>query len=127
MLKQTNQTPREIVPSVVLLAGGAALFMLGVLLIANGPEARWAVGAILIGFSVEIVAYSWWLLLHPKMDWRNPLDFLKALWKTILLALALLGVASVFQGVGALAGWDSFSAVGATLGKAVRWILTARA
>ena len=117
MTTDAEQNRRQTVPILALLAGASALFTLGILLLGIDSDTCLAVAAILMGFSAMIVAYAWWLLLHPRTDWRNPAEFAKETCKPILTILAVLGVALVIQGAGALAGWEALRAAGDALAR----------
>ncbi|MYB84913.1 MAG: hypothetical protein F4X54_09310 [Chloroflexi bacterium] len=117
MANDKKQSPRRILPDLALFAVGSVAFVLGVLVFGTDSETWQAIGAMLIGLSAVTIAYACWLLLHPHTGWSNPAEFAKETGKAILIVLTLLGIGSVLQGVGALAGWDTLGAVGDTLAK----------
>ena len=99
-----------------LLATGAALFVLGVLLLllVGDSDIGVAVGVVVIGLSSVLTAYSLWSV-NPKHSWREPGRFLHEMAKPLVVLLALVGAALVLQGLGSLLGLDGLRSTGALI------------
>ena len=104
--------PKRLLPSLSLIMASTMLFLLGALLFRTDSETCWAIGAVFLGGSAITIAYAWWVLLHPKTDWKNPVPFIREIGKAVLIVLALLGIAVAFQGIGDLTGWYELRIVG---------------
>ena len=115
MANEHQPEPKRPLPFLPLIAASAVLFTLGVLLLRTDSETCWAIGAMFLGGSAITTGYAWWSLLHPKADWKNPSSFIREIGKAFLAVLALLGIAIVLQGIGALAGWEELRFIGSTL------------
>ncbi|MDE2838286.1 MAG: hypothetical protein OXL97_12410 [Chloroflexota bacterium] len=97
-----------------LLAAGAALFFLGVLLLllVGESDIGVAVGVVVIGLSSIVIAYFWWAI-NPEHNWKEPGRFLHEMAKPVVVLLALVGAALVLQGLGILLGVDGLRSTGA--------------
>ena len=101
-----------------LLAAGAALFFLGVLLLllVGESDIGLAVGVVVIGLSSIVMAYFWWAI-NPEHNWKEPGRFLHEIAKPLVVLFALVGVALVLQGLGSLLGLDGLLSIGDELAR----------
>lgn len=96
-----------------LLAAGAGLFFLGVLLLllAGGSDIGVAIAVVVIGLSSVVMAYFLWSI-NPKRNWKELGRFLHDMANPFVVLLAVLGAALVLQGVGSLLGWNGLRSTG---------------
>ena len=91
-----------------LLAANVILFALFGFFVTRGQAAE----VVFLGLLAVVISYSVWTYTLPDSSWKN---LTGEIFRTILVLLALLGIAVTLEGVGEFAGLDVLGAMGQDL------------
>ena len=87
------------------MAANVILFVLGTILMSSTIQA----GVVFFGLFAIVFSYSFWLIVSSNSGWFG---LTQEILKTLVVLVALLGIAVALQGLGGLTALEAPSALG---------------